>query len=224
MKKKNINLTRETANLLLLELKNQAVEALTMSKEQMPYYTTHMAVFGSYLDSNKDRLGDLDIFVEINCKWDNLVEMQRYFHDHPSNKARTILQRIAYGKEIFLRHMKNQSTAITLHDMADRQMMQESNPEFKCICFLDEQELILEIKYKNKCLQEVMENCDSCLISDLGNIRKKLHKALDFLNLERIRQKWEIEKKMEMQMINEKVNQMRKNQEDIRLLDREISV
>lgn len=214
MKKKNLNLTREKANLLLLDLKNQAVEALTMSKEQMPYYTTNMAVFGSYLDPEKERLGDLDIFVERKCKWDDLDKMQRYFHDHPNNKARKILQRMAYGQEIFYRHLKNNSTAITLHDMGDRQLMQEFNPEFKCVCFLDEQQLILEIKYKNKCLLEVMQNCDSCIISDLGNIRKKLHKALDFLRLEHTRQIWEMVKKREMQMINEKVNEILKNKEE----------
>ncbi|NBW16361.1 MAG: hypothetical protein EBR82_51105 [Caulobacteraceae bacterium] len=203
MKKKKINLTREKANRLLQDLVVQSIETLHLPKERMPYYTTSMAVFGSYMDNNKHRLGDLDIFVETKCKWPDEREMQIYFENHPDNKGRTILQRAAYPREIFYRFLKNGSTAITLHDMGDRQLMHESNPDFKSQTFCTTDEMILEIKDRLKCLLDSMETCHPCILSDLSMRRKDLYQALSFINLERTRQICEMEKKREMKMLQD---------------------
>ena len=60
--KKNVGLTRERATELLNLLKQRAVEV--NRDPQYIWAVCRLVVFGSYL-SNKERLGDLDVAVEV---------------------------------------------------------------------------------------------------------------------------------------------------------------
>lgn len=181
MKKKKIKITRDKATSYLKDLIGRAIETFYLPKEQVPYYATQMAVFGSYLNNEKDKLGDLDIFVKRECKWQDKREMVRYFANHPKNNARTYLQRMAYPEKIFCHHMINNSWAISLHDMEDMAIMNETYPDFKSFIFCEKEDLLQETNRWLNNLQN-FKNYETTPVRTIDERIERLKTARDILN------------------------------------------
>jgi predicted nucleotidyltransferase len=121
---------RETADKKVNEFLNRAHEV--NSNDNYLYYVNRACLFGSYLSSN-EKLGDLDILVELLPKHSDRDKQQKL-------ERLKIKQAIEYGKnfsyfvqELFwpyeevLRFLKNRSRSISLHSKLDEGL----NTDFK---------------------------------------------------------------------------------------------
>jgi hypothetical protein len=130
MKKKNVGLTRKKADQILSRLTGTADECYFENKCEVPYYASRIIVFGSYL-TDKEKLGDLDVFIEKKCKWKYRGEMVDFFLNHPNNNERTIINKLAFPDNVFYRFLKQGSTSLSMHDISEMDAFLQKNPEFK---------------------------------------------------------------------------------------------
>ena len=81
IRKKNVGITKSTAkkNISIL-LDTVKLINETDDKYKYPYRVKDIVLFGSYL-TDKQKLGDVDIFFELENRWDNNEEMRKYFKD-----------------------------------------------------------------------------------------------------------------------------------------------
>ena len=178
MKKKKKGLTRPTADGLINDLTNRAIETCILSKEQSPYYVTKMAVFGSYL-KNGNKMGDLDIFVEKRCKWNDREQMLNYFEKLPSNNARGFLQRLAYHENVFYRILKRNNHSISLHDMSEMQILMKNDPLFKYDVFCQKTDLLYNIEERLNNLQKIIDIGIANAFTESSNILDERIKKLN---------------------------------------------
>jgi predicted nucleotidyltransferase len=169
MKKKKVGLTRPTADNLLQDLTKRAIETCILSKEESPYYVTKLAVFGSYL-KGKNKMGDLDIFVEKRCKWNDREQMLNYFEKLPSNNGRGFLQRMAYHENVFYRILLRNNHSISLHDMRDNESMKKNDPNFNYHVFCQKTDLLYNIEERLNNLQKIIDIGISNAFTESTNI------------------------------------------------------
>lgn len=115
--KKNIRLHRKTAQRLLEELKGRA--SAINANPRLPQYVQQMAVFGSYVNSNKKQLGDLDVLVQISDKPGRTNDHINFFNNH---RQELKLRGTSFCEQMFAcylyvrRQLQARSTALSLHD------------------------------------------------------------------------------------------------------------
>lgn len=113
--KKDTIYSRETAK-KVLENVVQRIEKVNKNKEFI-YKITKAVLFGSYINSNKEKIGDLDIAIYIELKDKSISEFEQNFA-----RARTSLNyvpfilRFIYGKEEIYKYIKNRKRVLELHD------------------------------------------------------------------------------------------------------------
>ena len=79
IRKKNVGITKSTAkNNISLLLDTVKRINKSNNKYKYPFKIKNIILFGSYL-TDKKKLGDIDIFFELERRWDNFSEMQIYF-------------------------------------------------------------------------------------------------------------------------------------------------
>ena len=107
--------SRETAK-KALENVVQRIKAVNKNKEFI-YRITKAVLFGSYINSNKEKIGDLDIAIYIELKDKSIPEFEQNFA-----RARTSLNyvplilRFIYGKEEIYKYIKNRKRVLEIHD------------------------------------------------------------------------------------------------------------
>lgn len=111
---------RTTAQTLLEGVLSRALE-INRSKEY-GVFIDRIYVFGSFINSKKTRLGDLDLGVETSPKGETPEENRaiiRYFERESKRKyqSKIFLEHILWFREKALRKLKNRSGFISLHDM-----------------------------------------------------------------------------------------------------------
>ncbi|MDF2941236.1 MAG: hypothetical protein K0S01_94 [Herbinix sp.] len=80
------------------------------------YFVDKVVLFGSYINSNKDILGDVDIAIYLSQKIesDELFKVSReraYEHG-----VYNVINALGYAREEVLRYVKNRKISISLHD------------------------------------------------------------------------------------------------------------
>lgn len=114
VKKGNITYSRVTAQ-RALENVIQRIEKAN-NKKDFIYKITKAVLFGSYINSDKDKVGDLDIALYIELKDKSKDEIEQNFE-----RARTsinyvpFLMRFIYGKEEVFRYIKDKKRVLQLH-------------------------------------------------------------------------------------------------------------
>lgn len=126
-KKKNVGVTKVKAAKLIEELIERCEIANSLPKEEIAHKVKRLIVFGSYL-SDKEKLGDLDIFIELESKWEELSEELDFFSDkRPYNGLRYFEN----SKVITKMFLKNKKKSYSLHDFWEFERMSKENPDFK---------------------------------------------------------------------------------------------
>lgn len=118
--KKNIRLSRKKAEELLKGVIDRAKQINASPESEFIHRVTKIAVFGSYL-TDKEKLGDLDIAVDIVCRWTpgidsrKIQEMRNTICD---KSGRIFSWDVAHDNYPYTKvwlTLKKRSTGISLH-------------------------------------------------------------------------------------------------------------
>jgi predicted nucleotidyltransferase len=122
IKKKNVGVKRQSVEPLLNDLIQQAKFINTKNdKYTFPYTVRKLWVYGSYLNSDKPKLGDIDIFYEFQCRWkdDDRQEMYKYFNKMRTSPHRDIFDWMTYPERLILMYLRNKHRSFSFHDIRD---------------------------------------------------------------------------------------------------------
>lgn len=113
--KTNTTYSRETAK-RVLENVVQRIKEVNENKEFI-YKITKAVLFGSYINSTKDKVGDLDIAVYVDLKDKSIPEVeQNIARARNSYNYIPFILKFIYGKEEVFKYIKNKKRVLELHD------------------------------------------------------------------------------------------------------------
>ena len=135
--------SRETAQKSLINVIQRINEA--NRNDEFIYKITKAVLFGSYINSNKEKVGDLDIAIYIELKdkskpeWKQNLERAR-----TSNSYVPFILKFIYGKEEVFKYIKDKKHILQLHDgnKVDKDSKEHKEP-FSYIYF-DKYKIIYE--------------------------------------------------------------------------------
>lgn len=138
MEKKNVRIKRENVELLLEDLIKQAKYINSHpDKTDFPYSISKLWVFGSYLNSDKSHLGDIDIFYELKDRWnienrENLFNMCDYYiskyNPRTLPNGGNFFGRLAYPEHLTLQFLRNKHKAFSFMSIDNKRFF---NPHSK---------------------------------------------------------------------------------------------
>ena len=113
--KKNTTYSRKTANRALEDVKKRIKEV--NDNEEFIYRVKKAVLFGSYINSEKDNIGDLDIALYVELKDKSIPEYEQNIQkSRISYNYVPFLLRFIYGKEEVFKYIKNRKRVLELHD------------------------------------------------------------------------------------------------------------
>jgi predicted nucleotidyltransferase len=116
--KKNCNLKRETAKKLIEELVERAKFINEQTDiEKFPYKITFLSLFGSYINTDKEKIGDIDVFFDMESKWENKEDETRFFLNSPENNGRNFIESLFYSRKLALSFLRNKKHSYSFHEM-----------------------------------------------------------------------------------------------------------
>jgi len=127
--KKNVGIRRETAIRLVNELVERVKVANKLPKEEVPHRITKLYVFGSYL-SDKEKLGDIDIFYDQEEKWNDNDAMNDYFFHHIKNNS-SELSWWDNPLRVTRKYIRNYKKSYSFHAMWEMKEMIKMDSNFK---------------------------------------------------------------------------------------------
>lgn len=129
MGKKNVNITRKKADELILKLLERAKEINTSTdKYKYPYKVKRIIVFGSYL-SEKEHLGDIDIFYERAERWEDRGEMIDYFQD--KSTSNDFLTRLFHADILFKQQLRQGHKSYSFHEIEEFNALIKENKKLR---------------------------------------------------------------------------------------------
>jgi predicted nucleotidyltransferase len=123
MGEKNVRIRRENVEPLLQDLIKQAEYINSHSdKKEFPYTIKNLWVYGSYLNSDKTYLGDIDIFYDFESRWDDNIVMSNYFvkKNKPTTLSNHIMDRLFYPDLLTLKFLRNKHKAFSFMDINEK--------------------------------------------------------------------------------------------------------
>ena len=112
-KEKNRTYTRQCADIVLKNIL-QKIEEINSNKEFI-YCITKAVLFGSYINSNKERIGDLDIAIYIELKNKEIPEdEQNWNRSKSADRPVPFLMRFIYGREEVFKYIKGKKKILQL--------------------------------------------------------------------------------------------------------------
>ena len=107
--------TRETAKMTLENVIKRIKEA--NRNDEFIYKITKAVLFGSYINSNKEKVGDLDIAIYIELKNKSKPELEQNMkRASTSNSYVPFILKFIYGKEEVFKYIKDKKHILQLHD------------------------------------------------------------------------------------------------------------
>ena len=107
--------TRETAKMTLENVIKRIKEA--NRNDEFIYKITKAVLFGSYINSNKEKVGDLDIAIYIELKDKSKPEVEQNLERaRTSNSYVPFILKFIYGKEEVYKYIKDKKHILQLHD------------------------------------------------------------------------------------------------------------
>lgn len=140
-KKKKIY-SRKTAKMVLKNIKKRIQEV--NQNDEFIYKVNKAVLFGSYINSTKEKIGDLDIALYVELKNKVISEEEQNFkRARNSNSYVPFILRFIYGKEEVFKYIKNRKQILELHDgnKVDEDAKQLNVPNY---IFFDKNEIIFE--------------------------------------------------------------------------------
>ena len=106
------------------------------------YYIDKAVLFGSYINSYKDILGDIDIAIYISPKME-IEELLKISRKRAfEHGIRDIIISLGYAKEEVFRYIKNRKASVSLHDGLDADYESKANNEAESYIYLDKHEVL----------------------------------------------------------------------------------
>ena len=134
---------RSTADNALEIIKNRIV--LANKQDSFVYYVDKAVLFGSYVNSDKQVLGDIDIALYLSPKRADIDETTlNKMRADEVNFSGNIVQQFIYGKEEVCKFVKNRKAIISLHDGKAAEIESKRHDEKVCYIYLHEYEVIYE--------------------------------------------------------------------------------
>lgn len=121
--------TRETAKKNLENLIKRIKEA--NEKDEFIYKITKAVLFGSYINSKKEKIGDLDVAIYIELKDNSIPEIEQNLERaRTSNGYVPFILKFIYGKEEVFKYIKDRKHILELHDgnKVDRDSKEQKEP------------------------------------------------------------------------------------------------
>lgn len=140
-KKKKIY-SRKTAKMVLKNIKKRIQEV--NQNDEFIYKVNKAVLFGSYINSTKEKIGDLDIVLYVELKNKVISEEEQNFkRARNSNSYVPFILRFIYGKEEVFKYIKNRKQILELHDgnKVDEDAKKLNVPNY---IFFDKNEIIFE--------------------------------------------------------------------------------
>ena len=140
-KKKKIY-SRKTAKMVLKNIKKRIQEV--NQNDEFIYKVNKAVLFGSYINSTKEKIGDLDIALYVELKNKVISEEEQNFkRARNSNSYVPFILRFIYGKEEVFKYIKNRKQILELHDgnKVDEDAKKLNVPNY---IFFDKNEIIFE--------------------------------------------------------------------------------
>ena len=140
-KKKKIY-SRKTAKMVLKNIKKRIQEV--NQNDEFIYKVNKAVLFGSHINSTKEKIGDLDIALYVELKNKVISEEEQNFkRARNSNSYVPFILRFIYGKEEVFKYIKNRKQILELHDgnKVDEDAKKLNVPNY---IFFDKNEIIFE--------------------------------------------------------------------------------
>jgi predicted nucleotidyltransferase len=128
-KKKWRGIKRVTADRLLAEF-SERVRHVNSSDEFL-FKVTEAVVFGSYVNTDHEVLGDLDLAIRTDTKKEEMGEAEhheRFLEQQNECNSHVMIERIFYPHTKVWKYLKNRSTGISLHDLGSDGVFAEDVP------------------------------------------------------------------------------------------------
>jgi hypothetical protein len=112
--------------------------------DEFIYKVNKAVLFGSYINSTKEKIGDLDIALYVELKNKVISEEEQNFkRARNSNSYVPFILRFIYGKEEVFKYIKNRKQILELHDgnKVDEDAKKLNVPNY---IFFDKNEIIFE--------------------------------------------------------------------------------
>ena len=116
-KKKNLGIKRETAERILKEVVQRAKKINSSPESQFMYFVSKVLVFGSYL-TQKERLGDIDLAIEIERRWKSDKEYDHLLNAVCGNKVLGD-SRVFYPYQKLITTLRNRSKSLSFHPIEE---------------------------------------------------------------------------------------------------------
>lgn len=123
-KKKNIGITKSSAENLIKELIERAKLGNELPKEEMPFRVLKLEVFGSFL-TDKEKLGDIDIAFEMECKY---LPPHQMYSDY-SNKNVKASMSVLKAWPFSIMFLRNKKKSYSFHGMSDLENLENETGE-----------------------------------------------------------------------------------------------
>jgi hypothetical protein len=105
---KNVSIKRENVERLLNDLINQAnMINANPDKKTYPCTVNRLWVFGSYVNSEKTHLGDIDIFYDFSDRWKDPADSSNFFIDRDNPHINNILDHLYYPENLTVKILRN---------------------------------------------------------------------------------------------------------------------
>lgn len=117
------------------------------NNEEFIYIITKAVLFGSYINTNKEKIGDLDIAIYLELKNHSKPEyIQNRIRALNSLKNISFLSEIIYGKEEIFKYIKNRKQVLELHDGIEADKDAKLHNEPISYIYFDKYKIIYENK------------------------------------------------------------------------------
>ena len=109
------------------------------------YRVTKAILFGSYVNSEKEYVGDIDIAIYIDLKDITIPEVEQNI-DKSQNKEMLFIDRCFYGKMEVFRFLRNRKNVVSFHDgyTVDEESKRDSEP--MSYIYINKYEIIYPVK------------------------------------------------------------------------------
>lgn len=134
---------RKTAEVVLKNVIQKIKEV--NENEKFVYRVTKAVLFGSYINSTKEKIGDLDIAIYIELKNKSRLEYEQNIE-----RAKIALSEIpyvwklVYGKEEVFKYIKDKKKVLQLHDGSKIDKISKQNSESTNYIYSDKYKIIYE--------------------------------------------------------------------------------
>jgi hypothetical protein len=117
-KRKNLGIKRETAKRILKEIVQRAEKINASPDTKFMYFVSKILVFESYL-TEKERLGDIDIAIDIEKRWETDKDYNRLLNAVCGNNKVSGDSRVLYPYQKIITTLRNRGKSLSFHPIEE---------------------------------------------------------------------------------------------------------